>query len=396
MAIEDRRLVRAELRSLRVKSASSLSRKAKANGWSPEDAVNHCGDLVGARVVCNNVEDAFRFVELLKERLPFRSGHLVVQDKISEPSTSGYRAIHLNFSIDVGGAWEPDMIGCEVQIRSRLQDAWAELSHDDIYKQRQIPQDLRARAADLAEVLAAADKIASGIRLRVASEAGSREARPRLDQISAAALAHIFRQVFGRSPAEYAIREGMKLCGRIGLRSLESLPDILMRSGFRTELDDVYRKTLGFFGLSREELFLASIYALARGDQRAIARVQRRAREEADELDAIAKREALSSLPDSIDELIEQLEDYSREIDFAELAQTLDATDECSVCGETVVLPEEFAEAVIVHYGVPEADEDDVRNRIENAIYHSSAETGGGPGGGSLCSYHRAQAEKDD
>src|SRR6266436_334941 len=107
----------------------------------------------------------YRFAELLKERLPGAPGEFEIQDHIKNPNKGGYRALHVNFRLDIGShAFAPDRVSCEVQIRSRLQDAWAKLSHDDIYKQPDLPGDLRARAKDLAEILTAADRIASDIR----------------------------------------------------------------------------------------------------------------------------------------------------------------------------------------------------------------------------------------
>ena len=167
-AIEDRTLVRAEVRGVRIKGFSSIERKATAKEWRAEDALLECSDLIGGRVVCNNIEDVYRFAELLKERLPGMPGEFEIQDHIKEPNKGGYRALHVNFWLDIGtNPFAPDRVPCEVQIRSCLQDAWAELSHDDIYKQPDLPADLRARAKDLAETLAAADRIASDIRERV-------------------------------------------------------------------------------------------------------------------------------------------------------------------------------------------------------------------------------------
>ena len=206
--IEDKSLVRAELRKVRIKNLSSLERKARAQGWKASQALTRCDDLVGGRVICNNVEDVYRFAELLKEHLPGHWGEFELQDQINEPNEGGYRALHVNFRLDVSETLGPDLVPCEVQIRSRLQYAWAELSHVDIYKQPRLPEDLHARAGDLAEVLAAADKIASNIRLRVMRETVLPEQRPDLGRLSAEGLAFVFRDVFGRSPPDYAIREG--------------------------------------------------------------------------------------------------------------------------------------------------------------------------------------------
>src|SRR3972149_6534355 len=69
-AIEDRTLVRAQFAEPRIKTLQSLRRKANRENWKPEQVLTHCGDLIGGRVVCNNTEDVYRFVALLRERLP--------------------------------------------------------------------------------------------------------------------------------------------------------------------------------------------------------------------------------------------------------------------------------------------------------------------------------------
>jgi ppGpp synthetase/RelA/SpoT-type nucleotidyltranferase len=65
--IENKKLVQAEFSYVRVKELTSLRRKAEKNGWQANEALSACGDLVGARVVCNNIEDVYRFVERLRE-----------------------------------------------------------------------------------------------------------------------------------------------------------------------------------------------------------------------------------------------------------------------------------------------------------------------------------------
>jgi ppGpp synthetase/RelA/SpoT-type nucleotidyltranferase len=79
-SIEDKALVRAEVRSIRVKELPSLQRKAESHGWKADEALWYCGDLVGGRVVCNNIEDVQRFAELLKERLSSPDAEFEVQD----------------------------------------------------------------------------------------------------------------------------------------------------------------------------------------------------------------------------------------------------------------------------------------------------------------------------
>lgn len=393
--IEDKTLVRAELRGVRIKEIASLQRKAESNGWDGDQALSRCSDLIGGRVVCNNVEDVHRFAELLKEQVPSPWGEFDVQDYTTEPNEGGYRALHVNFRLDVGEhPFQSDLVPCEVQIRSRLQDAWAELSHDDIYKQPSLPEDLRARAKDLAEVLAAADRIASDIRSGVMRKTAPPEHRPKMDQVSAAGLAFSFREVFGRSPPDYAVRLALNLCEQLRITSLESMPDALGRPGFRDRVAEIYRSIIGV-GIGVEEIFLAALYAAAEGDDQAISWVRKKARRERDELEQFSRREALSSLPDTIEDLIENIEDPHGEADIEGWAEALGATSECAICSTTIIQPFSFAEAAVQHYEIPEGDDVDVHERIEAALRASGAETGGW-GDGSLCAYHNEQAAKDD
>ena len=392
--IEDKALVRAEVIGVRIKDLSSVQRKAESSGWEAGQALSRCGDLIGGRVVCNNVEDVQRFAELLKEKLPATWGEVAVQDYTSVPNEGGYRALHVNFRLDVGEhLFQPDFVPCEVQIRSRLQDAWAELSHDDIYKQPGLPEDLRARAKDLAEVLAAADRIASDIRSRVMRETESQEHRPEMGQISAAGLAFSFKEVFGRSPPDYAVRQALNLCDRLQIVSLEGFLDILGRKGFRDRVAETYRAIIGI-GIGIEEVFLAALYAFEEGDDKAISWVRKKARRERDEFEQFAKREALSSLPDAVEKLIGAIEDPGSKADIDGWADALGATSDCAICSTTVIQPFSFAESAVQHYEIPGEHDADVHERIEAALRVSGAETGGW-GDGSLCAYHNEQAAKD-
>ena len=180
-------------------------------------------------MVCNNVGDVYRFCELLKERVPAGPGSLgdgvEVKDYIKEADQGGYRALHIHFKLNISeNPFRPDPVPCEVQIRTLLQDAWAELSHDDIYKQMNLPEDLRARSKDLAEVLSAADKIASGIRSQAVQEPTPPACQPDLTRVSEEGLAYSFREVFGRSPAHYVVRLALNLCERLRIATLEELP----------------------------------------------------------------------------------------------------------------------------------------------------------------------------
>lgn len=391
--IEDRKLVRAEIDDVRIKELASLKRKARKAGWEGDSALWGCSDLIAGRVVCNNVEDVYRFEELLKERLP-AEGPIGRQDHIKTPTPQGYRALHLDFRLNVAEDFGIELLPCEVQIRSRLQDAWAELVHGDVYKQGRLPRDLRDRANDLAKLLATADEIATGIRARAQRVTTPPKARPKLDRVSSDGLAFVFKDVFGRAPPDYVVVQALNACDDLGIASLTELPKLLNRQDLRSALDRAHRAFLPG-AIPRETIFLAALHALAKGDRRAVGYVRKLAQQEWKEIDATARRDMLAALPDTVDELIAELDDYSGESNPTVYAEALDATHECARCGTGIVEPYAFAESVVGHYGLSGAKADHATEHIVKALYGCGIEIGS-LGSSSYCCYCADQMAKDD
>lgn len=385
-SIEDKQLVRAEIKSPRIKSLTSLEAKAQSHGWSTDDAFHEASDLIGGRVVCNNVEDVYRFVELLKEALG-GTGHFEVEDLIAKPK-GGYRALHVNVRLPVGEYPFQDVVPMEIQIRTRLQDAWAELVHDDIYKNQDIPEDLRAMADSLATMLEATDKIASDIRKRVTRHADvAKKYDP--SKLSTGGMAYLYADVFGNAPAEYVASEAVALAKSVGLKSLEPLRDVLSRGDYREKLSSVYRKHLRL-PASVQDVFLACIVAAAKGDKRGLNWLERRAKREADEMQAFYEREVLAELPETIEELLEDPRAYINE----NTAGVLGATDNCAICGETIIHADSTAEALVHYYKLDGDAADEAYQKIEEAINTSDLETGGW-NSSILCRYHDDRSDKD-
>jgi len=165
---DDRRVVRIIRQWTCIKEYSSAISKADLKGLNSSDAVYEIGDLVRGRIVCANLEDVNRIRELILEEL---GSEVIVKtyDYIDKPLDSGYRALHLSLNLEVfinSNSFDFHHVLCELQIRTILQDSWAELVHYDIYKHgTELPADLLERSKDLAENLAAADTIAERISL---------------------------------------------------------------------------------------------------------------------------------------------------------------------------------------------------------------------------------------
>jgi hypothetical protein len=246
----------------------------------------------------------------------------------------------------------------------------------------------------LAELLTAADKIAGDIRLRAMREIAPALQSPDLSRVSEPGLAFIFKEVFGRSPSDYTVRRAINACENLNISSLERLPAVLGRSEFREKLSKAYRVIMGT-DATNDDVFLASIRALEKGDMVAVKFIQRQAEREWREIDQVATREMLASLPETAGKLIEELEDQHGGIDIIDWAEAWGATNRCSVCGTAIIKPYSFAEAAVQHYGLSDPEASEAFNRIEQAIFSSAVETGGW-NASSLCSYHADRATKDD
>ena len=79
---------------------------------------------------------------------------------------SGYRAYHMNLITPVGNpgvGWE--LVRCELQIRTLLQDSWGELTHEDTYKPGgESSEFVETLSRRMAEVLAVMDDLAQDLR----------------------------------------------------------------------------------------------------------------------------------------------------------------------------------------------------------------------------------------
>lgn len=161
----------------RVKSAqrsfakiNGAKYRGKINSYS--DVPSVLDDLVGVRLVCNNLSDINTFQEIVGE-LPLegegvqslavrRDSH---RDYFSNPKPSGYRAYHVNIVVSVPGMNSNRRVEVEIQARTLLQDGWGELTHEDTYKPGStVPQWIVGMSLRMAELLAAVDNIAQDLR----------------------------------------------------------------------------------------------------------------------------------------------------------------------------------------------------------------------------------------
>lgn len=124
-------------------------------------------DLLGLRIVCPFLEDLDTIEKLLTERFEIvEAQHKGAQNSFRE---FGYDSVHMlirleGWNVDDSIPYTGDV--CEVQLRTILQDAWAEVEHELVYKSDiEMPNEsIKRKLASLNATLTLSDLIFQEIR----------------------------------------------------------------------------------------------------------------------------------------------------------------------------------------------------------------------------------------
>lgn len=153
--------------------------KLKAHGGDLEKIPGIIDDLVGIRLICNNLSDINTFKEIIDEQPIFEGGAFKplcveknsTKDYFAEPKASGYRAFHANIVVIVPSVHSNRNVTVEIQARTLLQDGWGELTHEDTYKPGStVPDWIVRMSLRMADLLAAIDDIAQDLRTGLDTE----------------------------------------------------------------------------------------------------------------------------------------------------------------------------------------------------------------------------------
>ena len=148
---------------------SKILRKAKELNGKAENgaAVVLITDLLGIRVVCPFLEDTLRVEELVRRHFEVFERERKGEDL--SPREFGYESTHVVVRVPgpkkIEGMLQEEVL-CEIQIRTILQDAWAEVEHELMYKAEFTPFDepLRRKLAAVNANLSLSDIIFQEIR----------------------------------------------------------------------------------------------------------------------------------------------------------------------------------------------------------------------------------------
>lgn len=145
--------------TLRLKDRASLAKKLARPDKSYADLWD-VTDLVGLRVTAYFEDAVDRVGHLLEARLPIDLARSTDKRRRRDAAAFGYRSLHYVCRLATPQhAGLPDAACCEVQIRTVLDHAWAEIEHDLGYKARDaVPAGVRRRLTRLASLLELADQ----------------------------------------------------------------------------------------------------------------------------------------------------------------------------------------------------------------------------------------------
>lgn len=397
MKLDRHYFARVRITESRIKKIGSLWRKAKKKNWSAKNALKKCGDLVGLRIVCANLEDISR----VKDAILSNSRLVLVkdseEDRIDSPLESGYRGFHFNVKYSVKSKKKMISIVCEIQIRTVLQDSWAYSFYQDIYKEgKGLPESLKKLSKRLSDLLFVADQISQDIREQ-ASQPRKISKYLKRGEISDDTLAFIFRRTFNVAPPEYFAKYALNEAVSLGIYRLDIVERILNNVVFKRQIRKKYKEIIGL-KLDNKGLFLLALFAAIHGQKAAIEESKKRARQEFDEIDATYKSELADELPKTIDEFISYLEPYTKD-DWCNfpgriyrLADFFGASRGCLICATPIVDEESFAEGALEFYH--DENNSKASDEIINRVFNSGVDVGDW-NDSSVCSYHGHILSKD-
>ena len=237
----------------RVKGRESLSLKIKAKRY---ESLSEITDVVGLRVIVYFADDVDLVAKLVQDEFLIDGSNSVDKRVALDVDQFGYMSLHSIISLSESRSKLSEYerfagLKAEVQVRSILQHAWAEIEHDIGYKVvNEIPRPIRRQFSRLSGLLELADDEFMRIRQalssyedRIESEIQNNPENTDLNRVSlsefvrsdplAIEIDEIIceRAGFNRvEPTGSSIARNLEMLNSLGLRTIGDLKSVLQRN----------------------------------------------------------------------------------------------------------------------------------------------------------------------
>lgn len=157
----------------RTKDKPSLSKKLTKKG-EHYSCLADVTDISGVRVTTYFEDDVDRVIELIENEFQVDAHNSVDKRTLLDPDRFGYLSTHHVVTLTANRAALPEYqrikdLKIEIQTRSILQHAWAEIEHDLGYKSKsEVPREIRRKFSRLAGLLELADLEFTNIKKQLA------------------------------------------------------------------------------------------------------------------------------------------------------------------------------------------------------------------------------------
>jgi len=290
----------------RVKRPTKIWKKAVKYNYSASKALKKIVDVIGVRIVCNNLSDTESVIKMIEQE----SGYIHIKkivDMVTDPREDGYRAVHLHTTINRFFSNDDKKIPCEIQIRTLAQDMWGRFSRDDLYGNNP-PELISAVSKAISKQLSAIDELAQQIRDELNKPAEKAEDFKETDTLSPKRLALLFSQKYKDEIWQWSLYDWMSNLEEAEAETIRDVIELLDDVKLREELDEISKDIRGYPLEDSEWVVYSAMVAGELNPELGIESVRNRIEEEWDELTAFALRE---TLPLTIDDFIEELKNVT-------------------------------------------------------------------------------------
>ena len=294
---------RALIVDARVKKPAKIWKKAVRLGFSASNALNKIVDVLGIRIVCNNLSDIESVINMIKQETYYI--HIrKINDMVANPREDGYRAIHLHTTINPFYSNDKKKIPCEIQVRTLAQDIWGRLSRDDLYGNI-LPELIAVTAKAISKQLSAIDDMAQQIRNELNKPAEKAQDVKEADPLSPQRLALLFNKKYNDDIWKWFLYDWMSSLEEAEAETIKDVMVIVDDDKLRERLDVIAENIRGYTLENSEWVVYSAMIAADVNTESGIKAVKESIEKEYDETKTIALRE---SLPPTIEDFIDELE----------------------------------------------------------------------------------------